>query len=185
MQPDRKVLKIKTKTQREDPRKRSKRMKKVKKLLAMIMAMTMVLGLGLTSFAAKTGATITVDGLSTANTQNVSIYEIYRLDEKNNEWVLAEWAKNTGIATGQTEVSSEVLEELMKAKNTTLLIGTDDEKVESVLEVLKKYAGHRMQLSPVSGADMRMFNPAGANMVEVPAGGCVVFVLDIDKAQKF
>ncbi len=73
----------------------------------------------------------------------------------------------------------------LKAKNTTLLIGTDDEKVESVLEVLKKYAGHRMQLSPVSGADMRMFNPAGANMVEVPAGGCVVFVLDIDKAQKF
>lgn len=73
----------------------------------------------------------------------------------------------------------------LKAKNTTLLIGTDDEKVDTVLEVLKKYAGHRMQLSPVSGADMRMFNPAGANMVEVPAGGCVVFVLDIDKAQKF
>ena len=42
-----------------------------------------------------------------------------------------------------------------------------------------------MQLSPVSGADMRLFNPGGANMVEVPAGGCVVFVLDIDKAQKF
>ncbi len=73
----------------------------------------------------------------------------------------------------------------LKAKNTTLLIGTDDEKVDAVLEVLKKYAGHRMQLSPVSGADMRMFNSAGANMVEVPAGGCVVFVLDIDKAQKF
>lgn len=73
----------------------------------------------------------------------------------------------------------------LKAKNTTLLIGTDDEKVDAVLDVLKKYAGHRMQLSPVSGADMRMFNPAGANMVEIPAGGCVVFVIDIDKAQKF
>ncbi len=73
----------------------------------------------------------------------------------------------------------------LKAKNTTLLIGTDDEKVDAVIETLKKYAGHRMQLSPVSGADMRMFNPAGANMVEVPAGGCVVFVIDIDKAQKF
>ena len=73
----------------------------------------------------------------------------------------------------------------LKAKNTTLLIGTDDEKVEAVIETLKKYAGHRMQLSPVSGADMRLFNPGGANMVEVPAGGCVVFVLDIDKAQKF
>ena len=73
----------------------------------------------------------------------------------------------------------------LKSKNTTLLIGTEDEKVDAALDVLKKYAGHRMQLSPVSGADMRMFNPAGANMVEVPAGGCVVFVVDIDKAQKF
>lgn len=73
----------------------------------------------------------------------------------------------------------------LKAKNTTLLIGTDDDKVDSVIDVLKKYAGHRMQLSPVSGADMRMFSAAGSNMVEVPAGGCVVFVLDIDKAQKF
>ena len=73
----------------------------------------------------------------------------------------------------------------LKAKNTTLLIGTDDDKVDSVIDVLKKYAGHRMQLSPVSGADMRMFSAAGTNMVEVPAGGCVVFVLVIDKAQKF
>ena len=73
----------------------------------------------------------------------------------------------------------------LKAKNTTLLIGTDNAKVDTAIAILKKHAGHRMQLSPVSGADMRMFNPAGANMVEVPAGGCVVFVLDIDKAQKF
>ena len=73
----------------------------------------------------------------------------------------------------------------LKSKNTTLLIGTEDEKDYAALDVLKKYAGHRMQLSPVSGADMRMFNPASANMVEVPAGGCVVFVVDIDKAQKF
>ena len=42
-----------------------------------------------------------------------------------------------------------------------------------------------LEVSPVSGADMRMFSAAGTNMVEVPAGGCVVFVLDIDKAQKF
>ena len=73
----------------------------------------------------------------------------------------------------------------LKAKNTTLLIGTDDEKVDSAIEVLKKYAGHRMQLSPITGAGMRVFHPAGANMVEVRAGGCVVFVIDIDKAQKF
>ena len=42
-----------------------------------------------------------------------------------------------------------------------------------------------MQLSPVTGADMRIFSHTGSNMVEVPAGGCVVFVLDIDKAETF
>ena len=50
----------------------------------------------------------------------------------------------------------------LKAKNTTLLIGTDDEKVEAVFDVLKKHAGHRMQLSPVSGADMRTAHPYGS-----------------------
>ena len=73
----------------------------------------------------------------------------------------------------------------LKEKNTTLLIGTEDEKVESVIDTLKKFAGHRMQLSPVTGADMRIVSHTGSNMVEVPAGGCVVFVLDIDKAEKF
>ena len=73
----------------------------------------------------------------------------------------------------------------LKAKNTTLLIGTEDDKVDSVIDTLKKFAGHRMQLSPVANADMRVFNPAGAHMAEIPVGGGVVFVLDIDKAEKF
>ena len=73
----------------------------------------------------------------------------------------------------------------LKAKNTTLLIGTDDEKVDGAIEILKKYAGHRMQLSPVASADMRIFSPSGAHMAEVPVGGGVVFVVDIDKAEKF
>ena len=73
----------------------------------------------------------------------------------------------------------------LKAKNTTLLIGTEDEKVDGVIETLRKFAGHRMQLSPVTGADMRIFSPSGAHMAEVPVGGGVVFVVDIDKAEKF
>ncbi len=66
-------------------------MKKIKKLLAMIMAMTMVLGLGLTSFAAIGGASIHVSGLSTNGTQTVTIYEIFSLNENNDEWVAADW----------------------------------------------------------------------------------------------
>ena len=73
----------------------------------------------------------------------------------------------------------------LKAKNTTLLIGTDNEKVDGAIEILKKYAGHRMQLSPVASADMRIFSPSGAHMAEIKDGGGVVFVVDIERIVKF
>ena len=70
-------------------------MKKIKRILAVLMAMAMVLGMSMTSFAEKTGAVITVKGLSTANTQNVTIYEIFRLDANNNLWDPAAWVPQT------------------------------------------------------------------------------------------
>ena len=50
-------------------------MKKIKKLLAMIMAMTMVLGLGLTSFAA-TSSTITIENAGNGEFKAVQIVEV-------------------------------------------------------------------------------------------------------------
>ena len=38
----------------------------------------MVLAMSMTTFAAKTGATLTVKGLATNGDQKVDIYEIYR-----------------------------------------------------------------------------------------------------------
>lgn len=70
-------------------------MKKIKKILAAVMTLAMVLGMSMMTFAAKTGATITVNGLSTANTQNVTIYEIFRLDANDNLWVAADWVPDT------------------------------------------------------------------------------------------
>ena len=90
-------------------------MKKIKKLLAMIMAMTMVLGLGLTSFAAIGGASIHVSGLSTNGTQTVNIYEIFRLDKNNNLWVPAEWVPD-GV---QPENLSASIDALVDAENKT------------------------------------------------------------------
>ena len=74
-------------------------MKKIKKILAAVMTLAMVLGMSMTTFAAKDGATITVNGLSTNGNQKVDIYEIYRLDTNDNDWVVSEWAKDTGVTT--------------------------------------------------------------------------------------
>lgn len=66
-------------------------MKKMKRLIALLMTMAMVMGMGVTAFAAKGGATINVTGLSTNGKQIVTIYEIYRLDANDNSWEKASW----------------------------------------------------------------------------------------------
>lgn len=69
-------------------------MKKMKRLIALLMTMAMVMGMGVTAFAAKGGATINVTGLSTNGKQIVTIYEIYRLDANDNSWEKASWVPN-------------------------------------------------------------------------------------------
>lgn len=96
-------------------------MKKIKKLLAMIMAMTMVLGMSLTSFAAKEGASLTVKGLSTANTQKVDIYEIYRLNDTDNDWVKASWAAGVNIDIEAISASGVWNEAILTALKTAAL----------------------------------------------------------------
>ena len=72
-------------------------MKKMKKLFAMLLTLAMVFGMSMTSFAAKGGAKLTVNGLATNADQTVDIYEIYRLDANDNNWVAADWTDGTGV----------------------------------------------------------------------------------------
>lgn len=72
-------------------------MKKMKKLFAMLLTLAMVFGMSITSFAAKDGAKLTVKGLATNATQEVNIYEIYRLDDNDNGWVAASWTDGTNV----------------------------------------------------------------------------------------
>lgn len=106
-------------------------MSKVKKLLAMLMAVVMTLGMSVTAFAAITGASIVVNGLSTANTQNVSIYEIYRLDANDNNWEKASWVPESvtpenlndeTIIEAMVEASSNATSE--QTKTSSSLTGT-------------------------------------------------------------
>lgn len=90
-------------------------MKKMKKLFAILMTMAMVMGLGITGFAAIDGASIEVKGLSTDGAQEVTIYEIYRLDDKDNGWVKAGWVPESVDLEDMEEVSEETLDDLVEA----------------------------------------------------------------------
>lgn len=71
----------------------------------------------------------------------------------------------------------------LKKGNTTFFIGTNDDKVDSALEVIKAHARKRVEKEPtVAPTEMgEFFTPI---MVDVLVGGATVFVLDVDRFEK-
>jgi uncharacterized protein YaaQ len=72
----------------------------------------------------------------------------------------------------------------LKAGNTTLMIGVDEEKVDQVLQVIEYECRTRKQVvtspSPVAGST-GVYVPYP---VEVEVGGATIFVVDVDKFVK-
>lgn len=69
------------------------------------------------------------------------------------------------------------------AGNTTLLIGTDDERVPEALSIIEEYSKKRTQLVPPIGT-----SADGAIMsipIEVTVGGATVFVTNVERFEKF
>lgn len=63
--------------------------------------------------------------------------------------------------------------------NTTFIVGTDDDKVEGVLEILRKNSKTRKQMVPTSASyGVGMFS---SMPIEVQVGGAVVFILDVEQ----
>lgn len=72
----------------------------------------------------------------------------------------------------------------LKAGNTTLLVGVDEEKLESVIGIIKKGSKSRKQVinSSVTPSSMGgMFIPYP---VEVVVGGATIFVINVDRFEK-
>jgi uncharacterized protein YaaQ len=70
----------------------------------------------------------------------------------------------------------------LKAGNVTLLIGTDDERVERALELIRKHCAQRMEPMP---AVMNVSAPALIHyQTEVPVGGATVFVSPVERFEK-
>lgn len=68
----------------------------------------------------------------------------------------------------------------LREGNTTLMIGTDEDKVDSVIEIVKKECGPRQQIIP---SPMGTSEYAAMNVV-VNVGGATIFVMDVDRFVK-
>ncbi|OMP66855.1 cyclic-di-AMP receptor [Domibacillus epiphyticus] len=73
----------------------------------------------------------------------------------------------------------------LKAGNTTFIIGTDDDRLQEALDIIKHNCKSREQAAPP-------VSPMGGNVeayapypVEIPVGGATVFVLPVEQFHQF
>ena len=76
----------------------------------------------------------------------------------------------------------------LKSKNTTIMIGVEDEQVEEALRIIKENAGKRQGIQYSTATLETGGNAPMTNMampIQAQIGGCTTFVLDVDQFQKF
>ena len=70
----------------------------------------------------------------------------------------------------------------LKSGNVTLLIGTDDEKVDEVIAIIRKHCAQRMEsVASVINSNLVAY---GYYKTEVPVGGATVFVSPVERFEK-
>ena len=73
----------------------------------------------------------------------------------------------------------------LRAGNTTLLIGVDDERFDACLAIIEKLCKSRRQIATTpltAGGAASMY---GQMPIEVTVGGATVFVLNVEQFAKF
>lgn len=66
----------------------------------------------------------------------------------------------------------------LKSGNSTLICGVDDEKVQTVIDIISSHSRKRTQIVPSSGTfDIGRY---GSYPIEVQVGGATIFVLNVD-----
>jgi len=71
----------------------------------------------------------------------------------------------------------------LKIGNTTMLIGTEEERVEKCIEIIKEESKQRTELVPSTASyDIGRF---ATFPVEVQVGGATIFVMDVSQFIKF
>lgn len=68
----------------------------------------------------------------------------------------------------------------LREGNTTLMIGTDEEKVDDVVDIVKKECGPRQQIlpTPVGTGEYAAMNTV------INVGGATIFVMEVDRYEK-
>lgn len=65
--------------------------------------------------------------------------------------------------------------------NITLMVGVDEEKVQTVIDIIKEHSHSRTQVIPNNDLS---FDFDASQPLEVKIGGATIFVVDVDRFEK-
>ena len=69
----------------------------------------------------------------------------------------------------------------LRAGNTTLLVGVDDDRVQAAMDVIEKVCKSRKQIAPSPASMVGMPGSYTPYPIEVVVGGATIFVLTVDQ----
>lgn len=99
------------------------------------------------------------------------------INSDDSQTVLSEITKAGFYATKLSTTGG-----FLRAGNLTLLMGVDDDKVDTLLEILRTNCRKREEITSVSPAFESGVMPAIP--VQITVGGATVFVLDVEQFHK-
>ena len=70
----------------------------------------------------------------------------------------------------------------LMAGNVTILIGVDEEKVQTVIDIIREHSHSRKQMIPTTTEMSYGYYPSMP--VEVVVGGATIFVVDIERFER-
>lgn len=92
---------------------------------------------------------------------------------------------NTFIEKGIRATKLSTTGGFLKAGNTTFIIGVEEERVEEVLQIIKENCSAREQyMLPPTSFDVTM-ESTFSYPIEVEVGGATVFVMPIDRHERY
>lgn len=100
------------------------------------------------------------------------------VNDEDGNVVLSELNKNRFSVTKLATTGG-----FLKYGNMTLIIGTEDENVQTVIDIIESKSKRRKQItaSPMPIGASASFSPYP---IEVEVGGATIFVLDVDRFEK-
>ncbi len=70
----------------------------------------------------------------------------------------------------------------LRAGNVTILVGVDEEKVQTAIDVIRKESHSRKQMVPATSELIYGYYPSVP--VEITVGGATIFVVDIERFER-